>query len=81
MNFQIFVNKFKIKKSTTIVTIRSDLGGEFENDLFADFYSQNDILHEFSFPRTPQQNRVVERKNRTLQECARTLLCESNLPK
>ena len=69
------------QKATSIVTIRSDHGGEFENELFSDFCSKNGIKHEFSVPRTPQQNGVVERKNRTLQECARTLLCESNLPK
>ena len=36
--------------------------------------------HEYSAPKTPQQNGVVERKNRTLQELARTMLNESKLP-
>ena len=35
---------------------------------------------KFSAPRTPQQNRVIERKNRTLVEAARTMLSESRLP-
>jgi len=39
------------------------------------------ILHNFSAPRTPQQNGVVERKNRSLEELARTMLSESTLPK
>jgi len=39
------------------------------------------ILHNFSAPRTPQQNGVVERKNRSLEELARTMLSESSLPK
>jgi hypothetical protein len=38
-------------------------------------------MHEFSAPRTPQQNEIIERKNRTLQELARTLLHEYLLPK
>ena len=38
-------------------------------------------MHNFSAPRTPQQNGVVERKNRTLQEIARTMLNENGLPK
>jgi len=38
-------------------------------------------LHNFSAPRTPQQNGVVERKNRSLEELARTMLSESSLPK
>jgi len=37
--------------------------------------------HNFSAPRTPQQNEVVERKNRTLEDMAKTLICESDLPK
>ena len=37
--------------------------------------------HNFFASRTPQQNGVVERKNRTLKEMARTMLCENNLPK
>ena len=40
-----------------------------------------ELLHNFSAPRTPQQNGVVERKNRSLEELARTMLSESSLPK
>lgn len=64
-----------------ISNIRSDHGGEFENDKFKSFCEKNGIHHHFSAPRTPQQNGVVERKNRTIQEMATTMLCESNLPK
>jgi len=39
------------------------------------------IFHNFSAPRTPQQNGVVERKNKSLEELARTILSESSLPK
>ena len=38
------------------------------------------ITHIFPYPRTSQQNGVVERKNRTLIEVARTMLEESKLP-
>ena len=41
----------------------------------------NGFSHDFSSPRTPQQNGVVERKNRTLQEFARSMLNEYDLPK
>ncbi|KAL4384369.1 hypothetical protein GQ457_15G012400 [Hibiscus cannabinus] len=61
--------------------IRSDHGTEFQNLGFEDFCNENGISHNFSAPRTPQQNGVVERKNRTLEEMARTMLCENNLPK
>ena len=62
--FTSFCKMIQNQKSTTIITIRSDHGGEFENDLFSDFCDKNGIFHEFSFPRTPQQNGVVERKIR-----------------
>ena len=67
--------------SIKVKTIRSDHGGQFENENFEKFCNKKGITHNFSFPRTPQQNRVVERKNRTIQECARTMLNNSNLPR
>jgi transposase InsO family protein len=70
----------KIKMVLKINTIRSDHGGEFENTQFDDLCSKRGYRHEYSALRTPQQNGVVERKNRTLQELARTMLNESKLP-
>ena len=45
------------------------------------FCNEHGYDHNFFAPRTPQQNGVVERKNRTLKEMARIMLCENNLPK
>jgi len=45
------------------------------------FANKLGIFHNFSAPRTPQQNGVVERKNRSLEELARTILNDSALPK
>jgi len=58
-----------------------DHGGEFENEPFETFCEKHGIVHEFSSLRTPQQNGVVERKNRTLQEMARIMIHENNLAK
>nr|GEV81353.1 hypothetical protein [Tanacetum cinerariifolium] len=44
------------------------------------FYGMKGIKREFSVARTPQQNGVAERKNRTLIEAARTMLADSLLP-
>ncbi|XP_019179849.1 PREDICTED: uncharacterized protein LOC109175046 [Ipomoea nil] len=60
------VQKEKDESIIQIQRLRSDHGKEFENSLYSDFYSENGIAHEFSAPRTAQQNGVVERKNRTL---------------
>ena len=66
-------------KDQSIIFIRNDHGSEFENQFFDHFYSKHEIDHNFFAPRTPQQNGVIERKNRTLEEMARTMLCEKNL--
>ena len=58
-----------------------DHGTEFENVEFKSLCERNDIFYNYSLPSTPQQNGVVERKNRTMQEMARTMLCENSLPK
>ena len=79
--FHIFCKRVQNEKGIYITSIRSDHGGEFENESFQRFYEENGILHNFSTPRTPQQNGVVERKNRSLQEMSRTMLNENSTPK
>ncbi|KAH9779804.1 Integrase catalytic domain-containing protein [Citrus sinensis] len=79
--FRIFCKKVQNEKGYSITCIRSDHGGEFENHAFENFCNDLGIEHQFSSPRTPQQNGVVERKNRSIQEMARTMLNENSLPK
>ena len=69
------------EKSSKIVSIRSDHGGEFQNERFEHFCEKHGIKHNFSAPRTPQQNGAIKRKNRSLEELARTMLNENSLPK
>ena len=78
--FSKLCRKIQNEKGFTISYRRSDHGREFENVEFDSFCDEQGIEHTFSAPRTPQQNGVVERKNRTLQEMARTILHENNLP-
>jgi transposase InsO family protein len=59
-----------------IRVIRSDNGSEFRNSRFKTFYHDLGHEHQFSSPYTPPQNGVVERKNRTCCEMARTMLDE-----
>ena len=79
--FSKFCNKIQNEKDFTITCIISDHGREFENIDFEEYCNKHGINHNFSAPRTPQQNGVVERKNRNLQEMAKTMLNEKNLPK
>ncbi|GJZ01960.1 putative ribonuclease H-like domain-containing protein [Tanacetum coccineum] len=60
--------------------IRCDNGTKFKNSEMNQFCDMKGIKREFSVVRTPQQNRVAERKNRTLIEAARTMLVDSLLP-
>ena len=72
--------RLRNEKGVPIVKIRSDHGKEFENARFESFCENNGIKREFSAPKTPQQNGVVERKNRVLQEMARVLLLNRKIP-
>jgi transposase InsO family protein len=65
-------NEFSLR----IKKIRSDNGTEFKNSQIECFLEDEGIKHEFSSPYTPQQNGVVERKNRTLLDMAGTMLDE-----
>ncbi|GJT50890.1 putative ribonuclease H-like domain-containing protein [Tanacetum coccineum] len=60
--------------------IRCDNGTKFKNKEMNQFCEKQGIKREFSIARTPQQNGVAERKNRTLIEAARTMLADSKLP-
>ncbi|GJX48430.1 putative ribonuclease H-like domain-containing protein [Tanacetum coccineum] len=63
-----------------VKTIRCDHRTEFKNKLMNEFCAKKGIQREYSIARTPQQNGVAERKNRTLIEAARTMLADSLLP-
>ncbi|GKD92759.1 retrovirus-related pol polyprotein from transposon TNT 1-94, partial [Tanacetum coccineum] len=65
--FKIFSKKIQNQLGCTIVSIRTDHGREFDNEVqFGEFCNANGITHNFSAPCTPQSNGMVERKNRTL---------------
>jgi len=59
--------------------LRYDNGGEFTSKEFNLFCENYGIKRQFSVARTPQQNGMVERRNRTIQEAARTMLNEAKL--
>ncbi|GJR66959.1 putative ribonuclease H-like domain-containing protein [Tanacetum coccineum] len=63
-----------------VKVIRCDNGTEFKNKVMNQLFEMKGIKREFSVARTPQQNKVAKRKNRTLIEAARTMLADSKLP-
>ncbi|GKC75262.1 uncharacterized mitochondrial protein-like protein [Tanacetum coccineum] len=60
--------------------IRCDNGTEFKNTEMNQFCEMKGILRQYSVARTPQENRVAERRNRTLIEAVRTTLADSKTP-
>ncbi|KAJ9564153.1 hypothetical protein OSB04_000119 [Centaurea solstitialis] len=75
----LFVRKMERLNNLTVRSIRSDHGTELKNSTLKTFFDQKGISQNFSSVRTPQQNGVAERRNRTLIEAARSMLSEANL--
>jgi hypothetical protein len=81
------LEKFKVSKALTenktgkrLKVVRSDRGGEFSSGNFKEFCDKHGIKREYTIPRTPQQNEVVERLNRSVQQMARSMINERNIP-
>ncbi|GJZ79161.1 retrovirus-related pol polyprotein from transposon TNT 1-94 [Tanacetum coccineum] len=74
------LKQLQVGLNKTVRFVRTDNGTEFVNKNLTDFYESVGITHEKTVPRTPQQNGVVERRNRTLVEAARTMLIFSKAP-
>ncbi|GJT05703.1 retrovirus-related pol polyprotein from transposon TNT 1-94 [Tanacetum coccineum] len=81
-NLRCFVRDLQGKRliSAPVISVRTDRGTEFLNKTLNAFFKEEGIEHQTSTPRTPEQNGVVERRNRTLVEAARTMLSASKLP-
>ncbi|GKA22937.1 ribonuclease H-like domain-containing protein [Tanacetum coccineum] len=75
-----FITGIENQINHKVKIIRCDNGTEFKNNDMNQFCGMKGIKKEFSVARTSQQNGVVERKNRTLIEAARTMLADSLLP-
>jgi transposase InsO family protein len=75
-----FVRRAQKEFGLPIKKVRSDNGIKFKNTQVEEFLDEEGIRHEFSTSYTPQQNGVVERKNHTLIDMARTMLDEYKMP-
>nr|GEU87011.1 hypothetical protein [Tanacetum cinerariifolium] len=69
-----FITGLENQLSLKVKVIRSDNRTEFKNHDINKFCGMKGIKRVFSVPRTPQQNGIVERKNRTLIEADKTML-------
>nr|GFB41763.1 hypothetical protein [Tanacetum cinerariifolium] len=75
-----FIKKTQVNLQLQVQRVQTDNGKEFKNKTLAKFFDEVGISQQFSVTRTPQQNGVVERRNRTLVEAARTMPTFANLP-
>ncbi|GJW94173.1 uncharacterized mitochondrial protein-like protein [Tanacetum coccineum] len=75
-----FITEIENLVDYKVKMIRCDNGTEFKNREMNQFCEMKGILRQFSVARTPQQNRVAKRRNRTLIKAARTMLADSKLP-
>ncbi|GJZ52381.1 putative ribonuclease H-like domain-containing protein [Tanacetum coccineum] len=75
-----FLKMIQVRLKETVRRIRTYNGTEFVNQTLREYYEKVGISHETSVARSPQQNGVVERRNRTLIEAARTMLIYAKAP-
>ncbi|GKE24202.1 retrovirus-related pol polyprotein from transposon TNT 1-94 [Tanacetum coccineum] len=75
-----FLKMIQVRLNATVRNIHTDNGTEFVNQTLRNYYESVGISHETLVARTPQQNGVVERRNRTLVEAARTMLIYAKAP-
>ncbi|GJX46494.1 retrovirus-related pol polyprotein from transposon TNT 1-94 [Tanacetum coccineum] len=75
-----FLKMIQVWLKETVRRIRTDNGTEFVNQTLREYYEKVGISHETSVARSLQQNGVVERRNRTLIEAARTMLIYAKSP-
>ncbi|GJY30715.1 putative ribonuclease H-like domain-containing protein [Tanacetum coccineum] len=75
-----FIKEIENLVDKKVKIIKSDNGTEFKNIVMDDFCREKGIKQEYSVAKTPQQNGVAKRRNRTLIKDARTMLANSKLP-
>ncbi|GJS42813.1 putative ribonuclease H-like domain-containing protein [Tanacetum coccineum] len=75
-----FLKMIQVRLKVPVRRIRTDNGTEFVNQTLREYYEKVGISHETYVARSPQQNGVVERRNRTLIEAARTMLIYAKAP-
>nr|GEX04970.1 putative ribonuclease H-like domain-containing protein [Tanacetum cinerariifolium] len=75
-----FIQQIQVGLNKNVRYVRTDNGTEFVNHTLTEYYERIDIFHQKTIPKTPQQNGVVKRRNRTLVEAAKTMLIFSKAP-
>jgi hypothetical protein len=78
--FQTLYKQAKKETGRSMIKLRTDNGREFLSHDFQAYVQHKGIRHELTSPYSPEQNSVIERDNRTVVECARSMLHHRSLP-
>nr|GEU52838.1 retrovirus-related Pol polyprotein from transposon TNT 1-94 [Tanacetum cinerariifolium] len=75
-----FLTMIQRNLKASVITVQTDRGTEFLNKTLNVFFNEEGIEHQTYTTQTPEQNGVVERRNHTLVEAAKTMLSALELP-
>ncbi|GJY96075.1 zinc finger, CCHC-type containing protein [Tanacetum coccineum] len=78
--FKEFKKSTENELRTTLKMLRTDRGGEFTSNEFTQYCKENGIARQLTAPYSPQQNGVVERRNRTIMSTTRCMMKATNMP-
>ncbi|GJR89060.1 zinc finger, CCHC-type containing protein [Tanacetum coccineum] len=78
--FKEYKNSIENELRTTLKMLRTDRGGEFTSNEFTQYCKENGIARQLTAPYSPQQNGVVERRNRTIMSTTRCMMKATNMP-
>jgi transposase InsO family protein len=78
--FRRYVSLVENQLDKSIKALRTDRGREYLSEQFKELCDEKGIMRQLTMPRTPQQNGVAERRNRTLLEMVRSIMEQANLP-
>jgi len=79
--FKLYLNLVENQLEKRVKALRTDRGREYLSDQFKELCDEKGIHRQLTTPRTPQQNGVAERRNKTLLNIVRSMLSYSTLPK
>ncbi|GJY71112.1 zinc finger, CCHC-type containing protein [Tanacetum coccineum] len=78
--FKEYKKSIENELRTTLKMLRTDRGGEFTSNEFTQYCKENGIARQLTAPYSPQQNGVVERRNRTIMSTTRCMMKATNMP-
>ena len=78
--FKWYLARAEKETGKTLKCLRFDRGGEFTSNEFEWFCNDRSIKIQTSAPRTPPQNGVAERRNRSIMNYAKNLMMKKNVP-